>query len=91
MKTIIQRVQELKGDPSLSSKGISTIAALSFTPVDDTMTGEQFALTLATIIAYGEKQLPAQATSVQVDDTPAGKVYNASIQDGVSVTERIGG
>ena len=91
MKTILQRVQELRGDPSLADKGMRTIASLSFTPIEDTMTGEQFAMTLATIIAYGEKQIAQDSSSVQVDANPGGKVYNASINDGVNITERFGG
>jgi hypothetical protein len=91
MKTIIQRVQELKGDPTIESKGMRVIASLNFKPVTDTMTGEEFALTLATIIAYGDKHMKATSTDVRVDDTPGGKVYNASINDGVNITERLGG
>ena len=87
----MQRVQELKADPELASKGIRVIAALSFTPVEETMTGEQFAITLATIIAYGEKLPTMSESSVQVDENKSGKVYNASITDGVNVTERLGG
>ena len=92
MITIMQRLVELRSDATLGEKGLKTLSSLAFKPVTDTMTGEEFALTLAIIIAYGEQtQHKTSPPVVGIDDTPQGKVYNASIDDSVAIAERFGG
>jgi hypothetical protein len=92
MKSITQRLQELVTDPKIGERGVQVLGSLAFKDVTETMTGEEFAVTLATIIAYGRKMAPFQP-SVQTTEfnDSGGKVHSATINDGVSVKERIGG
>lgn len=90
--TIWDRIKELRSDQTLGDRGVATLGSLQFKPIEDIMTGEEFAVTLATILAY--LTVPAeQRSSVNVESlqTEGGKVYNADISDGVSLADKLGG
>lgn len=90
--SVWDRIKELRSDPTLGERGVKVLGSLSFKPIEDTLTGEEFAVTLATILAY--MTVPAeQRSAVKVESlqTEGGKVYNAGISDGVSLADKLGG
>jgi hypothetical protein len=86
MTSIIERAEELLHDPTLGDRARQVIAAMQFRPVEESLTGEEIAEWLACLIMSAQN-VPAPA----IEKSTEGRVHSVSINDGVMITERIGG
>ena len=86
MKSVLDRVRELAGDPSLAHRGMTTMSSLAFKPVGETMTGEEIAVILACLVAQGSAGAAARLTQSQ-----QGNVHTATFNDGIEIKDVLGG
>ena len=88
--TISDRIAELLKDQSIRDQYVRTIAEMSFRPVTDTLTGDEVARIIA-CIAYAGSLTQPMNVKTEVTNEVGGRVYHSQIDDGVNITERIGG
>lgn len=88
MTSILERFQELQGDEDAAERGAKLLSQFAFKPTTDMLTGEDFAIALAAILAYVQA-VGVRETQISVER--AGKVFNASISDGVQMHDALGG
>jgi hypothetical protein len=91
LTSILERIHALQDDPTIGEKGARLVAELAFKPTSDTMTGEDLAVALATLLAYGQAIATQPDADVKVESSEGGKVFTAAISDSVRMRDALGG
>lgn len=84
---ILERIAQLKDDPSMPDKGRRFFSELAFRQTTEALTGDDLAIALASLIAYGEQAIAQSGVSVE----RTGNVFTAAISDSVRAQDALGG